>query len=252
MKSNKGKNIIMALVASAVVFGIAFVAFSILPKGSTISRIFQILGGDLPGGIIQFLTYVAFFLGIFEINERLHRVKYESQGFDLKLLPEQEQWVLSPDDVNELKIKTIKAEENGSRFLLTDVIKKACTKFRSNKSVSDVLDIVSTQIKINMTKAESKQSIIRYLAWAIPSIGFIGTIIGIAKALGYADRASDPEGIAIVTNYMYIAFDTTLVALILSIVLMWFYYNLQEKEEDLHNNMEEYVMENLVNRIHME
>lgn len=247
----RGKNLLLAIVFSTVIIVVVAAGYMLIDQ-TTLKRIFQLLGGNMPSGIIQFVTFVAFFWGIFEINERSHKVKYESQSFGLNLLPEQEQWVLSPEDVKDLKIKMIDYEKE-HKFLMVDVIKKAATKFRANKSISDVMDIVSTQIRINMNRAESTQSVIRYLAWAIPSIGFIGTIMGIAQALGFADQVADsPENLSIVTSYMYVAFDTTLLSLLLSIIMMWFFHALQEKEEDLHTRMEEYVIDNLVNRIHVE
>lgn len=246
----RGQNLVMALLFSTVLMVGIVLGYQIIGQ-ETIRRVFQMLGGNMPGGVIQFVTYIAFFWGIFEIRERMLRINYEEQSFSLSLLPEQEQWVLSPDDVNELKIKMIDHEKK-HKFLLTDMVKKACTKFRSNRSVGEVLDLVNTLAKINLNRAESSQSMIRYLAWAMPSVGFIGTILGIAQSLGFADQASDPEKLKLVTSYMYVAFDTTLVALILSIVMMWLYHSLQEREEDLHSNMEEYVIENLVNRIHLE
>ena len=246
----RGKNLLMAFVLSTIIIVVMVAGYTVINQ-ATLKRLFQMLGGYMPGGVIQYFTYIAFFWGLFEIQERLHKVSHETQSLGLSLLPEKEQWVLSPDDVNELKIKMIDYEKEHN-FVLVDLIKKACTKFRANKSISDVIDVVNTQVKINMTKAESRQSVIRYLAWAIPSIGFIGTILGIAKSLGFADRASDPDVLSEITNYMSVAFDTTLIALLLSIIMMWFFHSLQEKEEELHTDMEEYVIENLVNRIHLE
>lgn len=217
----------------------------------TVRRICQMFGGIMPQGIIQFITFVFFFWGILEINELMSKIKYEKQSFGLGFLPEKEQWVLSPEDVNDLKIKMINYEKD-HKFLMTDLIRKASTKFRANNSISDVLEIVARQITINQNKAEGRQSVIRYLAWALPSVGFIGTIMGIAQALGLADKASDPEVLTQITSNMYVAFDTTLVALLLSIGLMWYFHSLQEKEDELHSDMEEYVIENLINRIHIE
>lgn len=248
----RGKNLLLALLFSTIVIVVVAIGFNVLSAGTFGSRIFQILGGDLPSGIIQFLTYIAFFWGYFEINERVHKIKHEEKSFDLKLLPEQEHWVFSPDDLTELKVKMIEHQKNDGDYLLVDIIKKATTKFRANKSISDVLDIVTSQVRINISRAESGQSVTRYLAWAIPSVGFIGTILGIAQSLSFADQADTEEGLALVTSAMYVAFDTTLVSLVLSIFLMWFFHSLQEREEDLHTNMEEYIIENLVNRIHIE
>ncbi|MCB0517049.1 MAG: MotA/TolQ/ExbB proton channel family protein [Chitinophagales bacterium] len=250
MQNNRPKYLFLSVVCAAIVVSICwfFYNYSDYPF---IKRLAQVFGGAMPSGIIQFLTFILFFWGMFETYARLSRIKYERQSFSLNLLPEKEQWVLSPDDVNELKLKMI-AYEKENKFLMTDILKKASTKFRSNKSISDVMQIVTTQIKINAQKAEGGQSVIRYLVWAIPSMGFIGTILGIAESLGMADQASDPAILKDITNSMYVAFDTTLVALILSIVLMWYYYKLQENEEQLHTDMEEYILENFVNRIHVE
>jgi biopolymer transport protein ExbB/TolQ len=248
--NQRTKNLAMAAVCALIIIVVAVAGYNIIGQ-PTLKRIFQMLGGNMPGGIIQFLTYLAFFWGMFEISSRFYKVKEEQSSFDMELLPEQEQWVLSPDDVNDLKIKMIEKEKEQS-LLMVGIIKKAATKFRANKSISDVIEIVSTQVKINMTKSENAQSLIRYLAWAIPSIGFIGTILGIAESLGYADQASEPEGLAQVTAAMYVAFDTTLISLILSIIIMYFIHSLQEQEDELHMHMEEYVIENLVNRIHIE
>ena len=58
------------------------------------------------------------------------------------------------------------------------------------------------------------------------------------------------EGLEGVTSMLYVAFDTTLVALVFSLILMYVYNGLQQKVEDLHLNIESYVIENLVNRIY--
>jgi len=230
-------NLVTAFVLALITSGIFIVGYMFAPADGTLSRMCQIFGGMIPSGIIQFITFLAFYLGMLEIRSRSSKVKKERRSLSAALLPESEQWVLSPDDVNELKLKMIEIEKT-EKSLLTDLIKKACTKFRSNKSVSEVLEIVGTQVKINSGKAEGGQSIIRYLAWAIPSIGFIGTIVGIASSLGLANEAGNPEVLEQITDNLAVAFDTTS------------FHVLQENEDDLHTDMEEYVMENLVNRIH--
>lgn len=250
MNQQRLKNFLFGLVAATILIAVMIAGYNFIGQ-PTLQRVFQIFGGQMPVGIVQYITYIAFFWGFFEMQQLLRQVKYEDGSLHLHLLPEQEQWVLSPDDLNELKIKMIDFEKQ-HKYLMVDIIKKAATKFRADKSVSDVLSVVSSQVKINYARAESKQSIIRYIAWAIPSLGFIGTILGIAQALGFAHQADTPEGLANITNSMYLAFDTTLVALLLSIIMMWVFHELQEKEELLHTNIEEYIIENLVNRIHLE
>lgn len=250
MKKNIGKNLILAIVCSTAIMAVVVGGFLVI-ENHIIKRVCEMFGGHLPFGFIQYVTYIAFFWAMFEVRDRLSHIKHEEQGLRMKLLPEQEQWVITPNDVNDLKLRMIDLSKQHS-YQVIDVIKKASTKFRSNRSVAEVMDIVSNQVKLYTAKAESRQSNIRYLAWLIPSLGFIGTVVGIAASLGLADKAQDPEVMSQITNAMEVAFDTTLVSLLLSIPVMWYYHHLQEKEETFYINMEEYVMENFVNRINLE
>ena len=70
---------------------------------------------------------------------------------------------------------------------------------------------------------------IRYIAWAIPSVGFIGTVRGIGDALGQAHKAIEGD-IFGVTKSLGVAFNSTLIALIISIVLMFLLYQLQQAQ----------------------
>ena len=67
---------------------------------------------------------------------------------------------------------------------------------------------------------EISTSVIRYISWAIPSIGFLGTVRGIGEALGQADEAINGN-IASMTQSLGVAFNSTFVALLLSIILMF-------------------------------
>lgn len=217
----------------------------------TAERLLLLLGGDIAnGGYIQFFTYVAFIWGMLEIHEYNRKTAYQAQGLYLDLLPTSSLYVLSPQDINQKKLEMDRYEQDlkaqdkpGLR--IADLIRKACVNFDNNRIVSEVTSIVVNQVRIYRQMSESGQSVIRYLAWVIPSVGFIGTVIGISNALGIADTADTSE----VTRTLGVAFDTTLVSLLLSVVLMYFFHRMQEKEDDFHAKMEEYVMENLINRI---
>jgi biopolymer transport protein ExbB/TolQ len=217
--------------------------------GTTLERILMLFGSSIPSGIIQLLMYILFIFGISEILIINHKLIQERKSFDSELLPESDQFVLSPADVNHIKLKAIELNKKKST-LVNRLIIEACTKYRSAKSTSETLEFVGTWVRINFQETDAQQSLIRYCAWAIPSIGFIGTIIGIASSLGYASNVSGPEGISMVTGALNIAFDTTLIALILSLVLMLFYHVLTEKVDNFFTSLEKHVMTNLINRIY--
>ena len=244
------ENLLIALVLALITAFIVVTAGKISAPGTTMNRILQIMGSGLPSGVVQFFTFLLFYFGLAEIYSASKKVGDEEFAYSLHLLPEREQYVLSPRDVNDIKLDVMKKEDGYRKYVLTELIKKACTKYRANKSTSEALEIVTATVRINMANSESEQSMIRYVAWAIPSVGFIGTIIGIAGSLGTVKANMGEDDIALVTQALYVAFDTTLLSLVLSIVLMFVFHVTQEKIEKFHANMESYVIENLINRIY--
>ena len=80
---------------------------------------------------------------------------------------------------------------------------------------------------------------VRYIAWAIPSVGFIGTVRGIGDALGQAHKAVEGD-IAGVTQSLGVAFNSTFIALVLSIVLMFLLHQLQLVQERLVLDTQDY------------
>lgn len=208
-------------------------------------RFLMLLGADLMnGGYIQMLTYFAFFWGWFEVKGMLRSIQRERRAFKMNIIPTSEKLVFLPEDVNNLKFKLIEFEKK-DKYILSDLLKKACTKFRTTGSLSELIDIVSIQIEVSQEKAEGSQSIVRYLTWVIPSIGFVGTVLGISQALIVAN-SGDMERI---TALLGVAFDTTLVALVLSIVIMFFVHRLQEETDRFHSDLKEFVIDNLINKI---
>lgn len=246
------KNILLALFISFIIWLIAISVCNSTSSENWMNRVAVALGGKaLSGGYIQFASYIVFFIGVLEIRNRFKIIETEMSLFQTKLLPEEETDILKPDGITRLRLKMMNIEKEQGKFLITDLIKKACTKFRANKSVPEVMHTVTRQSQLNFQFADSSQSLIRYLAWALPSIGFIGTILGIAGGIGTVRGKMDIEMIDKVTSLLGVAFDTTLIALLLSIILMYLISILQEKEEKLHNSIEQYVIENLINRIYV-
>jgi biopolymer transport protein ExbB/TolQ len=92
---------------------------------------------------------------------------------------------------------------------------------------------------------------VRYVIWVIPTLGFLGTVMGISLALNYAGRADlqDPALLAELTKQMAVAFDTTMLALCLSAVLVLLHHLVQQYEERALNAIGQYCLDNLINRL---
>ncbi|HKY91149.1 MAG TPA: hypothetical protein VJM11_08915, partial [Nevskiaceae bacterium] len=62
----------------------------------------------------------------------------------------------------------------------------ALNRFRITRSVQDASDEARRVADSVNDRLDAELALIRYIAWAIPSIGFVGTVRGIGDSLGHA------------------------------------------------------------------
>lgn len=141
-------------------------------------------------------------------------------------------------------------------FLVNRVI-RGLEHFRLLKNSSETSARLATQSDIDANAVDSSYSMLKIFIWAIPILGFIGTVQGIGASVGSFAKTMQAAGdvgalkdsFTLVTNGLGTAFDTTLLALVLSIFLMFPMTTLQKREQDLLNGVDEYVNENLLKRL---
>lgn len=117
-------------------------------------------------------------------------------------------------------------------FLLSRAMLAAIDRFSVTKNVQDASSVVHAICDVEASRMDTDLSIIRYVAWAIPSIGFIGTVRGIGDALTKVQKAVAGD-ITGVTDSLGTAFNSTLIALLISIVLMFLIHQMQSSQEKL-------------------
>lgn len=117
-------------------------------------------------------------------------------------------------------------------FLLPRTLLAALQRFATTGSIQAVSDTIKESCEVESDRLDSELSMVRYIAWAIPSIGFIGTVRGIGDALGQAYKAVEGD-ISGVTVSLGVAFNSTFVALVLSIIIMFCLHQLQQAQERL-------------------
>ncbi|MEH6576567.1 MAG: MotA/TolQ/ExbB proton channel family protein [Amphritea sp.] len=131
---------------------------------------------------------------------------------------------------------------------LVQTLMASVRRFLITNDVQNTSDAIQSNVDALAVKLEADNSMIRYLIWAIPSIGFIGTVRGIGQALSQADQALAGD-IAGMTNSLGVAFNSTLVALLISIVLMFLLHQLQRLQDALVVDTQAYCEKFLLNRI---
>lgn len=73
--------------------------------------------------------------------------------------------------------------------ILPNCVLVALQRFHATRSVHEALAAVKDRSERAADELDSSLSLVRYIAWAIPAIGFVGTARGIGDALTFADAA---------------------------------------------------------------
>jgi biopolymer transport protein ExbB/TolQ len=150
-----------------------------------------------------------------------------------------------PEDAREYarQLQALPADEQ--RLLLPRTSLAALDRFRATRSIQDASTTAREVCGAESDRLDSELAMIRYIAWAIPSIGFIGTVRGIGDALTQAHRAVQGD-ISGVTEALGVAFNSTFVALLLSLLLMFVLHQLQLRQERQVLDTESYVDRHLL------
>ncbi|MDJ0757946.1 MAG: MotA/TolQ/ExbB proton channel family protein [Woeseiaceae bacterium] len=173
------------------------------------------------------------------------KILSERRLLDVDLVPIADGMRILPEDTREFARQVQALPDDRQRMLLPRALLNALRRFASTENIQDVSSSTHTLCESEAERLESELSMIRYISWAIPSIGFIGTVRGIGEALAQADKAVQGD-IAGVTQSLGVAFNSTFIALLISIFLMFLVYQLQLLQERLVFDAEAYCDEKLI------
>jgi biopolymer transport protein ExbB/TolQ len=171
--------------------------------------------------------------GFIILGHKLLQVRRERRLFRLDFIRLQPCERIIPEDALDRYKELRNAIEREPRWrdrLLPDSMLAALHRFHATNSIQDAANAVKERSELAADRLDSSLSLVRYIAWAIPAIGFIGTVRGIGLALAFAEDAIKGD-ISPVTDALGLAFNSTLVALIISMGLMYFMHIVQSRQE---------------------
>ena len=254
----------LALVVSVVVVHVAYLGY-VRPRAAQVLEAARQAGQSAPRDLVvilkdyeQEICLILMLWGMFLIVSKCVAILREQYLFSVDLIEEVRE---DADDGDAAEgdrqhasglhgtlaaLETLPADVRTTplvRTLLTSL-----RRFLITQDVQNTSDAIESGVEALAVKQEAENSMIRYLIWAIPSIGFIGTVRGIGQALSQADQALAGD-IAGMTESLGIAFNSTLVALLISIVLMFMLHQLQRLQDNLVVNTQDYCEAFLLNRI---
>jgi hypothetical protein len=208
--------------------------------------------GRLFLGPEQIACYCCFTWAGFILLSRYLEVHRQRRAFRLGLLPTDEGVRILPEDARPLQRRVDQVTARGGPYILANMIRIALGKYALSRSSQDVSDAVRTQAEVDLGRLVTSMATVHYLAWAIPALGFLGTVRGLSGGLSMAGKVGQEIQAFIdqATRHLTIAFDCTLIALVLSLALMFLVHSVQRDEEALVIDCQQYCLEHLVNRLY--
>ncbi len=188
---------------------------------------------------------ILFFWALSIIGMKTVRTMRERSLLDRELLQVSDGTSILPEDTRHFARPVQALPERERGFLLPRALLAGLHRFGTTRDVQDVSATVRDICDNESERLESELAIVRYIAWAIPSIGFLGTVRGIGTALGQAHQAVTGDILG-VTVSLGVAFNSTFIALITSIVLMFLLYQLSLVQDRLVMDSQTYCDDHLI------
>lgn len=201
---------------------------------------------------IQNCEWLAFGFGLGELVVRAIDAHAERAELRSGLLPEDESTILQAPDLRRLHAATrVRLRVSARSRFLPSLVQRIVLQFQANRSVGEANALLTSSLELFQHEIDLRYTLIRYTIWVLPTLGFLGTVMGISLALRYAGDANprDPALLHELTRILAVKFDTTLVALSLSAILVFAQHLIQRYEESALNAVGQYCIDNLINRL---
>lgn len=239
---------IVALLATVAFYVVLEMAFPMSPFSKMFTE-----RGITPCPTVFFGFWVFFILLI-----KMRKIHFQRRSLKYRILPDQRNFVLTPYTVDEVMTKIHETAEDPEHFVLFNRIALTLSNLRNIGKIADVDNILHSQAELDENRMETSYNLLSGLLWAIPILGFIGTVLGLSQAIGQFTNVLKPgaditndlvPSLTQVTGGLATAFDTTFIALFIALLLQLLQTTIKKSEEEFLNDCTAYCMENIVSRL---
>lgn len=239
--------------ASSAAIGVLFIALltaALDPNGRAAQLVLDRMSPHFPYPFtIQNFEHLFFFIALGELFVRWRVGARELSFTKMGLLPEDQQTVLQAQDLSMLRHR-VANQFDGEHGFLPSLIDLCILQFQSGRSVDQTVAVMSSSLELIEHRVDMRYGLVRYIAWLIPTLGFIGTVIGLGASLAGVPEDSSKINLTTIAHTLAVGFDCTMVALAESAVLVYILHIVNEQEEKAVNLAGTYTLRNLINRLY--
>ncbi|MEN1678968.1 MAG: MotA/TolQ/ExbB proton channel family protein [Planctomycetota bacterium] len=245
---------LLGLLLTAAFYGVVAAT-----EGTAFSTMFS-GGGDpakfaVPLAIVFFTSWAIAILLV-----KWRKLALQKRALRVRILPPASDFVLSPATVDEVLAGLYRAVDDPRHFVVLNRVQVALSNLKNLGRVPDVDDILRSQAEHDESAMETSYSLLRGFVWAIPVLGFIGTVLGLSAAIGGFGEVLSQDGaemseiagsLRTVTSGLSTAFETTLQGLLAALAVQLVIAFLRKSEEEFLDDAREYCHRNIVSRLRM-
>ncbi|XZE54692.1 MotA/TolQ/ExbB proton channel family protein [Planctomycetaceae bacterium SH139] len=118
---------------------------------------------------------------------------------------------------------------------LTDLLERQQRRGHADQLSDDMREVGDRQADADHDALQ----FVRIIVWAIPMLGFLGTVIGITQTLGGLDFTDGAAAVERLKSGLYVAFDTTALGLVLSVIAIFLQFPVEKHGREVLQEIEQ-------------
>lgn len=252
---NKTLTFLIALVLTAAFFALVTFLLNSVPAARPYTTPFV-----RPGNIYTIGPAMLFFFwAITTLFIKSRKIEFQKRALGLAAVPQQPDFILNETTARTVLERLHSLVDHPRHFILLNRIERALSNLHNIGGLAEVSTIMTTQAENDENQISSSYTLLNGLVWAIPVLGFIGTVQGLSQAIGRfgltlqntTEVAKMKESLQGVTGGLATAFETTLVALVAALIIQLYINYLQQKETDFLDACNDYCHSHVIAKLRL-
>ena len=240
---------------SGVLYALMLFVFIHLPVVSKVAAIYM-----RPSNQFAVIPATFFFFGGLAILFlKGKKIKFQERALKLSAVPTEPEFILTETTAATVLARIHSLVDQPRHFVLLNRIDRALSNFKNIGQVNDVSAILRAQAQNDEDQVASSYTVVNGLVWAIPVLGFIGTVLGLSLAIGRFTQTLQAAGdltlirasLQGVTGGLATAFESTLVALTFTLILQLVITFQQKREMSFLDECNDYCHSHIVTKLRL-
>ena len=250
---NRALSFIIGLVLTAVFYAVMLLGLRHVPNTERYVAMF------VERGVSTYLIMLLFFWAIAIQFLKSRKLALQSKALELSIIPQLPDFFLTPTNARSVLDRLHSLVDNPAHFILFNRLERALSNLNNIGQISDVSNILVVQAEHDDAQVASSYGLLNGFIWATPVLGFIGTVIGLSKAIaGFGltlqasgDLSGIKQSLQAVTSGLSTAFENTLVALVAALIIHMRTTFLQTRESSFLDACSDYCHKNISARLRL-